>query len=67
MSKRRLPGTSETIFFCNGDEHKEDGTLDESVESAHMIMKRIKKKKAILEILPEPVTYGNPKASISFV
>lgn len=67
VSKRRLPGTSETIFFCNGDEHKEDGTLDESVESAHMIMKRIKKKKAILEILPEPVTYGNPEASISFV
>ncbi len=67
ISKRRLPGTSETIFFCNGDEHHEDGTLDESPATEHMIMKRIKKQKAILRKLPEPTVYGKETAAISFI
>jgi pyruvate/2-oxoacid:ferredoxin oxidoreductase alpha subunit len=62
-----LPGTSETIFFCNGDEHHEDGTLDESPATEHMIMKRIKKQKAILRKLPEPTVYGKETAAISFI
>lgn len=30
VSKRWVPTHAETIFYCNGDEHHEDGTLDES-------------------------------------
>jgi 2-oxoglutarate ferredoxin oxidoreductase subunit alpha len=67
VSKRRLPGTSETIFFCNGDEHHEDGTLDESPGAADMIAKRIRKKDAILAALPEPIIYGNTTATYSFI
>lgn len=67
VSKRWLPTTSHTTYFCNGDEHKEDGTLDESSNTKHMIMKRIKKIHAIREVLPEPTLYGAEKADVSFI
>jgi len=67
VSKRWLPWTSETIFFCNGDEHHEDGTLDESPGAADMIAKRIRKLKAIRNMLPDPIIYGNKTAAHSFI
>ncbi len=59
ISKRRLPTSSEAVYFCNWDEHKEDGTLDESPETTYMIEKRIRKSKTILDVLPDPVLYGS--------
>jgi len=67
VSPRRLPCSSPTTYFCNGDEHKEDGTLDESEATEHMIMKRIKKQQAILDFLPEPELYGPAQADFSFL
>ncbi len=68
ISKRWLPGSSETIYFANGDEHKEDGTLDESVDADQMIAKRVRKLDTIRESLLDPIVYGAKKgADISFV
>lgn len=68
LSKRWIPGSSEAYYFANGDEHKEDGVLDESETAGIMYEKRIKKLKTILEKLPEPEIIGNEKnAEISFV
>jgi len=67
VSKRWLPTSSETTYFCNGDEHKEDGTLDESEETKHMIAKRIRKLETIQKNLPPAVTYGDPEARIWFI
>lgn len=57
VSPRWLPTSSEVVYFCNWDEHKEDGTLDESPETSLMIQKRLKKMNVILDALPEPVSY----------
>lgn len=59
ISKRRIPGSGETYFFCNGDEHHEDGTLDESPATAQMIEKRIKKSALLETSLSEPILYGD--------
>jgi len=67
LSKRWLPGTSEAYYFANGDEHKADGTLDESEAAGEMYAKRCRKIELIKENTPEPVGYGEPKADISFV
>jgi len=68
VSKRWLPGSSETIYFANGDEHHEDGTLDESEGAGEMIAKRLRKLEAISQALPEPIIYGpETGAEISFV
>ncbi len=68
VSKRWIPGTSEAICFTNGDEHHEDGSLDESEGAGDMIAKRFRKLETIKKDLPEPVVYGEEKdADISFV
>ncbi len=68
VSKRWLPGSSQTIYFANGDEHNEDGTLDETEGAADMIAKRVRKLEAIKKALPEPVVFGQESdADISFV
>ena len=44
ISHRWLPGSSKAIYFANGDEHTEDGSLtEEAGPSKLMIEKRIKK------------------------
>jgi len=68
VSKRWLPGQSKVIYFANGDEHHEDGSLDETEGVADMIWKRVKKLKTITDCLPEPEVFGlEGGADISFV
>ena len=68
VSKRWLPGQSKVIYFANGDEHQEDGSLDETEKVAEMIWKRVKKLQTIADYLPEPEVFGPESDSdISFV
>jgi len=68
VSKRWLPGSSETIYFANGDEHKEDGTITEDAKESKEIMeKRMRKLTTILENIKAPQIYGEEKADISFI
>lgn len=70
ISQRWIPGSSDSIYFANGDEHWVDGTLTEDAEKVEaMIDKRMKKSPHILKALPEPEIIG-PKTSgadISFI
>jgi 2-oxoglutarate/2-oxoacid ferredoxin oxidoreductase subunit alpha len=68
VSNRWLPGSSEAIYFANGDEHGPDGSLDESPATKEMISKRIRKLDTIKSALPEPEIYGiEENADVSFV
>jgi 2-oxoglutarate/2-oxoacid ferredoxin oxidoreductase subunit alpha len=66
VSHRWIPGTNEAIYFANGDEHHEDGSLDESLSAGDMIAKRVRKLKTIEDNLPEPELYSskNTKAEV---
>jgi 2-oxoglutarate/2-oxoacid ferredoxin oxidoreductase subunit alpha len=59
VSHRWIPGTDEAIYFANGDEHHEDGSLDESLTAGDMIAKRVRKLKTIEDNLPEPEIYSS--------
>jgi 2-oxoglutarate/2-oxoacid ferredoxin oxidoreductase subunit alpha len=64
ISTRWIPTTSESIYFANGDEHNEDGTLtEEALMSEMMINKRIIKQETLLKELPEPELFGNTSNS----
>ncbi len=69
LSKRWLPGsTRDAYYFANGDEHKADGTLDESEAAGEMYAKRCRKIELVKAHTPEPGIYGvTEKADISFV
>ena len=72
VSSRWYPGTSDSIYFANGDEHKPDGSIDESLDAGDMIMKRIKKLDTIQKDLPDPEIYTtsddeSKNADISFI
>jgi 2-oxoglutarate ferredoxin oxidoreductase subunit alpha len=69
ISKRWIPGASKTIYYANGDEHREDGTLTEEGEEVKaMYAKRMRKVQTIEKALPEPKIYGAEKgADISIV
>lgn len=69
ISTRWLPGTYETTYFANGDEHWESGEINEDADKAEqMIGKRLKKIATILVDLPEPQIFGDAaNADISFV
>jgi 2-oxoglutarate ferredoxin oxidoreductase subunit alpha len=68
ISKRWVPGSSNEVYFANGDEHKEDGTLEEGAEGAKkMIEKRMKKLETLRQNLPEPTLYGERVAKYTFV
>ena len=69
VSPRWIPGSSETTYYANGDEHTVDGTVTEDKEMAgEMYIKRVRKTETILNDLPEPEIYGPSKdADISFV
>lgn len=69
VSKRWVPAGTETFYFGNGDEHREDGTLTEEADECRaMYAKRMRKLKTIEEALPEPEVFGAKKgAKISFV
>lgn len=67
VSKRRLPTSCPIPYFCNGDEHTEDGSLDETPAVADMASKRLRKLVALRDVLPEPVIYWNPDATIGLI
>ncbi len=67
LSTRWLPGSSDTTFFANGDEHSEGGVLDESEKAGEMYAKRMRKFDLIRENLPKSTIYGPEKADISFI
>ncbi len=69
ISERWLPGSSDTYYYANGDEHKEDGVLTEEAEDVKAIYeKRMRKVETIRKALPDPVVYGVKKgADISII
>lgn len=68
LSKRWIPGSSEAYYFANGDEHKEDGSLEEDTPAtAHMYAKRVRKLELIEKNLPDPEVLGEANADISFI
>ena len=68
LSKRWLPGSCEAYYFANGDEHNEEGILDETEAAGDMYAKRVRKLELVAENTPEPEVYGEPSgAAISFV
>ncbi len=68
VSKRWLPGSSDTYYFANGDEHWEMGELNEDADKAVQMQEKRMKKVALIEaVLPEPVIYGDENADISFI
>jgi len=69
VSKRWIPGSCETYYFSNGDEHREDGHLTEEAGPAGaMYAKRVRKTETIRSALPEPEIHGVERdADISFI
>ncbi len=68
VSKRWLPGQSDTTFDGNGDEHLPDGSLTEDAwPSQQMYEKRLRKQASLLAELPEPVIYGPASAELTLV
>ena len=67
VSPRWLPGSSDYFYFANGDEHKEDGTLDESADSKYMIAKRVRKIATLRNALPDPVVIGPEVAELTVI
>ncbi len=68
LSKRWLPGNSGAYYFANGDEHKEDGSLEEDTPAtAHMYAKRLRKLELVEKNLPDPEVVGEAEAEISFI
>ncbi len=67
MSKRWVPGNSDAYYFANGDEHHEDGVLNEGEDAGIMYAKRNRKLDFIKSELPAPEIFGDKNADISFV
>jgi len=68
IAKRWIPGSSATGYFANGDEHAEDGVVNEAGPLvAAMAERRLRKIATIKKALPDPKVYGPKKADISFV
>jgi 2-oxoglutarate ferredoxin oxidoreductase subunit alpha len=67
ISPRWLPGSNGPYYFANGDEHNEEGRIDESEEAGEMYAKRMRKVDTIRKELPDPEVFGAKKAKISFI
>ena len=68
LSKRWLPGQSDAYYFANGDEHNEEGILDETEAAGDMYAKRCRKLDLVAANTPEPEVYGEPSgATLSLV
>lgn len=74
ISPRWIPGSNDEfgnpnpIYFANGDEHNELGSVDESSGNAILMAdKRKFKQMEIEKYLPEPEIFGPNVATLSFV
>lgn len=64
ISSRWLPGSDGPVFYCNGDEHREDGTLTENAsEVQNMFDKRLRKIETLKKSLPKPRIFSSSKNS----
>lgn len=55
ISQRWLPGTEAATWNAQGDEHSDDGSVDESAQNARLQMdKRMRKFQALTSALPAP-------------
>jgi 2-oxoglutarate/2-oxoacid ferredoxin oxidoreductase subunit alpha len=68
VSPRWIPGSSQEVFFANGDEHKDQGVVTEDpVEIKASMEKRMRKLQTLKNNLDEPVLYGEQEGDILFV
>jgi 2-oxoglutarate ferredoxin oxidoreductase subunit alpha len=68
ISKRWLPGDSETVYLGNSDEHLEDGSLtEESIPSKDMMDKRMRKLSELKNNILDPILFGDESGDILFV
>jgi 2-oxoglutarate/2-oxoacid ferredoxin oxidoreductase subunit alpha len=66
ISPRWLPGSEAATYVAQGDEHRADGSVDESAENAKAQMeKRMKKLEAMKRELPEPELFIEGRSQIS--
>jgi 2-oxoglutarate ferredoxin oxidoreductase subunit alpha len=63
IAKRWVPGSSNSYFLSNSDEHNERGDSIEDAETSNsMLEKRMKKLGLLKSTLPDPEFYGDTKA-----
>ena len=68
VSPRSLPGMKNARYIANSNEHDELGDIDESSEiRAKIHAKRLRKLETLAIELPDPVIYGQEKATISLI
>jgi 2-oxoglutarate ferredoxin oxidoreductase subunit alpha len=68
VSPRWIPGSSDSLYTANSDEHLEDGSSVEEAEPVkQMYKKRMRKEKTILDDLPEPEYFGDENPDVVFV
>ena len=74
ISPRWIPGSNDEfgnphpIYFANGDEHNELGSVDESSSNAILMTDKRKLKQIEIEkYLPEPEIFGPNVANLSFI
>lgn len=62
VSKRWLPGSEAATYAAQGDEHRGDGSVDETAKNAiEQMEKRMRKSTALKNVLPEPDLYVSGK------
>ncbi len=68
ISSRWLPGSAQTTYLANSDEHLVDGTLtEEATHAKRMMDKRLAKGIKLAQHLPEPILYGKEDSKVLFV
>lgn len=68
ISSRWLPGSNAATYCAQGDEHRGDGSVDETADNAKAQMeKRLKKMEALKKEMPEPELFGDEKAEVLLV
>jgi 2-oxoglutarate ferredoxin oxidoreductase subunit alpha len=68
VSTRWLPGSNNPVFYANGDEHSQDGSItEEAVEVNQSITKRLRKLETLERELPEPKVYGNGQSKLGII
>lgn len=68
ISPRWLPGAEAATYVAQGDEHRADGSVDETAANAKaQLEKRMKKTEALKAALPEPTLFGSTEPDILLV
>lgn len=68
ISARWLPGSQAATYVAQGDEHRGDGSVDETAENARLQMeKRMRKGQVLKAALPEPELFGDTNPDVLVV